>query len=140
MKRLVLVGGGHAHVEVLRRFGLQRERDVDVTLINTSRHTVYAGMLPGLVAGHYGWRACFIDLEVLSRFAGARLLRDIAIGLDLDRKLVRCADAASHVPPISTSSGRALPPHHSSRRYRVHPTSAPSLSRRCTNGTTSSQR
>jgi selenide,water dikinase len=94
VKRLVLVGGGHAHVEVLRRFGLQRERDVDVTLINTSRHTVYAGMLPGLVAGHYGWRACFIDLEVLSRFAGAHLLRDIAIGLDLDRKLVRCADGA----------------------------------------------
>ena len=94
MKRLVLVGGGHAHVEVLRRFGLQRESDVEITLINTGRHTVYSGMLPGLVAGHYGWRACFIDLEVLARFARARLLRDIAIGLDLERKLVRCADAA----------------------------------------------
>ncbi len=94
MKRLVLVGGGHAHVEVLRRFGLQREAGVEITLINTSRHTVYSGMLPGLIAGHYGWRACFIDLEVLARFAGARLLRDIAIGLDLERKLVRCADAA----------------------------------------------
>ena len=94
MKRLVLVGGGHAHVEVLRRFGLRREPGVEITLINTSRHTVYSGMLPGLVAGHYGWRACFIDLEVLARFAGARLLRDIAVGLDLQRRLVRCADAA----------------------------------------------
>ncbi len=94
MKRLVLVGGGHAHVEVLRRFGLRREPGVEITLINTSRHTVYSGMLPGLVAGHYGWRACFIDLEVLARFAGARLLRDIAVGLDLERKLVRCVDGA----------------------------------------------
>jgi selenide, water dikinase len=94
VKRLVLVGGGHAHVEVLRRFGLQREPGVEITLINTSRHTVYSGMLPGLVAGHYSWRACFIDLEVLARFAWARLLRDIAVGLDPDRKLVRCADAA----------------------------------------------
>jgi selenide,water dikinase len=94
VKRLVLVGGGHAHVEVLRRFGLRREPDLELTLINTSRHTVYSGMLPGLVAGHYGWRACFIDLEVLARFAAARLLRDIAIGLDPRRKLVRCADAA----------------------------------------------
>jgi selenide,water dikinase len=93
VKRLVLVGGGQAHVEVLRRFGLQREAGVEITLINASRHAVYSGMLPGLVAGHYGWRACFIDLEVLARFAGARLLRDIAIGLDLERKLVRCADA-----------------------------------------------
>ncbi len=94
MKRLVLVGGGHTHVEVLRRFGLRREPGVEITLINTSRYTVYSGMLPGLVAGHYGWRACFIDLEVLARLARAPLLRDIAIGLDLERKVVRCADAA----------------------------------------------
>lgn len=94
MKQLVLVGGGHAHVEVLRRFGLQREAGVEITLINTSRHSVYSGMLPNLVAGHYSWRACSIDLEVLTRFAKARLLRDIAVGLDLQRKLVRCADGA----------------------------------------------
>ena len=58
MKRLVLVGGGHAHVEVLRRFGLRREPGVEITLISPGRHTVYSGMLPGLVAGHYGWRDC----------------------------------------------------------------------------------
>lgn len=93
-RRLLLVGGGHAHVEVLRRFGLRPEPNVEITLINAGRHTVYSGMLPGLIAGHYGWRACFIDLEVLARFANARLLRDIATGLDLERKLVHCADAA----------------------------------------------
>ena len=51
MKRLVLVGGGHAHVEVLRRFGLRREPGVEITLINAGRYTVYSGMLPGLVTG-----------------------------------------------------------------------------------------
>ncbi len=81
-------------MEVLRRFGLRRETGVEITLINTGRHSVYSGMLPGLVAGHYGWRACFIDLEILARFAKAQLLRDIAVGLDLDRRRVRCADAA----------------------------------------------
>jgi selenide, water dikinase len=123
VKRLVLVGGGHAHVEVLRRFGLRREPGVQVTLINTSRHTVYSGMLPGLVAGHYGWRACFIDLEVLARLTGARLLRDIAVGLDLERKLVRCADGAevpydvvsvdvgsvANIPPVPQSDRHAMP-------------------------------
>ena len=93
MKRLVLVGGGHAHVEVLRRFARSPLPGVEVTLINASRHTVYSGMLPGLVAGHYGWRACHMDLAVLSRLSRAPLLRDIAIGLDLERKSVRCADA-----------------------------------------------
>jgi selenide,water dikinase len=93
MKRLVLVGGGHAHVEVLRRFGHSPVPDVDITLISPGRNTAYSAMLPGLVAGHYGWRACHIDLEVLSRFAGARFLRDIAVGIDLERKVVRCADS-----------------------------------------------
>jgi selenide, water dikinase len=94
MKRLVLVGGGHAHVEVLRRFARSPVPGVEVTLINASRHTVYSGMLPGLVAGHYGWRACHIDLAVLARLARARLLRDIATGIDLERKSVHCADGA----------------------------------------------
>jgi selenide,water dikinase len=93
MKRLVLVGGGHAHVEVLRRFGRSPVPDVEITLISPGRHTVYSGMLPGLVAGHYGWRACHMDLEVLSRFASARFFRDIAVGLDLERKVVHCADS-----------------------------------------------
>jgi selenide,water dikinase len=93
MKRLVLVGGGHAHVEVLRRFGRAPVPDVEITLISPGRHTVYSGMLPGLVAGHYGWRACHMDLEVLSRFAGARFFRDIAVGLDLERNVVHCADS-----------------------------------------------
>ena len=92
MKRLLLVGGGHAHVEVLRRFGHSPMPDVDITLISPGRNTVYSAMLPGLVAGHYGWRACHIDLEVLSRFAGARFLRDIAVGIDTERQVVRCAD------------------------------------------------
>ena len=92
MKRLVLVGGGHAHVEVLRRLGLRPVPDVDITLISPGRNTIYSAMLPGLMAGHYGWRACHIDLEVLSRFAGARFLRDIAVGIDLGRKVVHCAD------------------------------------------------
>ena len=53
MKQLLLIGGGHAHVEVLRRFALRPEPDVAITVISPHRQTPYSGMLPGLVAGHY---------------------------------------------------------------------------------------
>jgi selenide,water dikinase len=90
MKRMVLVGGGHAHVEVLRRFGLAPLEDVEVVLISPDRYTAYSGMLPGLVAGHYTFQQSHIDLDPLARFARARLVHDLAVGLDVQRKVLTC--------------------------------------------------
>ena len=79
---IVLVGGGHAHVEVVRRFGMKPEPGVRLTLVSTPVDTPYSGMLPGYLAGHYGFDDCMIDLRRLCRFAGARLIVDPATGID----------------------------------------------------------
>jgi selenide,water dikinase len=90
MKRLVLVGGGHAHVEVLRRFGLAPAEAVELLLVSPDRYTAYSGMLPGLVAGHYTFQQSHIDLETLGRFARARLVHDVVVGLDPQRRMLTC--------------------------------------------------
>lgn len=98
VKDIVLLGGGHAHVTVLRRFGMLPINGARITLISPDAHTPYSGMLPGLIADHYTFDEAHIDLAPLARFAGARFLVTSVSRIDPDQRLVYCADGR---PPIA---------------------------------------
>ena len=80
---LVLLGAGHAHVEVLRRFAMRPEPGVRLTLIGREPETPYTGMLPGLIRGDYSFDEAHIDLAPLAAGAGARLILAEATNIDL---------------------------------------------------------
>ncbi len=88
---LVLLGAGHAHVEVLRRFALRPEPGVRLTLIGREPETPYTGMLPGLIRGEYAFDDAHIDLAPLAAGAGARLILAEATGIDLAERRVAVA-------------------------------------------------
>ncbi|MGB3279388.1 MAG: FAD-dependent oxidoreductase, partial [Pseudorhodobacter sp.] len=82
LRDLVLIGGGHAHALVLRKWGMKPQPGTRVTVINPGPVAPYTGMLPGHIAGHYSRAEMMIDLVRLGRFAGARVILGRATGLD----------------------------------------------------------
>lgn len=93
MKRLVLAGGGHAHLHVLKSLARRAWPGVEVVLVTPHARQVYSGMLPGWIAGHYQLDECVAQLKPLVDAAGVRLVQDSVIGLDPRRCILRCAVA-----------------------------------------------
>lgn len=96
VRDIVLLGGGHANVQVLKRFGMRPEPGLRLTIVAREPHSPYTGMLPGYVAGAYDWDDIHIDLAKLARFADARFIAAEASGIDAAERRILFADR----PPL----------------------------------------
>ena len=88
IRKLVLVGGGHTHVQVLKSFGGEPPPDTELTVIVAGPVAIYSGMVPGFVAGRYEVDELGIDVEGLARRAGARVVLERARIIDVERRRI----------------------------------------------------
>ena len=89
VKHLVLIGGGHSHLAVLKHLAMKPVPGLAVTLISREIMTPYSGALPGFLTGLYKHNEIHIDLRPLAQFAGARVIQEEVKELDLTSKVVK---------------------------------------------------
>lgn len=92
MRRILLIGGGHGHLEVLRRFAEQPDAEIELMLVSPNAMCPYSSMIPGFIAGHFSLADSHVDLPALVRWARARFVCDRAVELDLYTRIVRLAE------------------------------------------------
>jgi selenide,water dikinase len=94
VKRLVLLGGGHAHIEVLRDLATRPDEKRDVTLVTPYPWLTYSGMLPGLIAGHYEIDDVTIDLRALAARARVNIVPGMAAAVSVGEREILCTNGA----------------------------------------------
>ncbi|MDZ4307020.1 FAD-dependent oxidoreductase [Allopontixanthobacter sp.] len=123
VQRVVLAGGGHAHLAVLDDWARAPLPGVEKWLVTAAPFTAYSGMIPGWIAGHYPPGAHRIDLRPLARRAGATLVIDSVEALDADKRRLTLASGRTvdfdvlslavggevDTGPLSQLAGRLLP-------------------------------
>lgn len=89
-KKLLLAGAGHAHIGLLRRLSDEhlKNDDIDIGLISKQPQSIYSGMLPGWMAGHYQLDDISIDITSLCRRAGVRLIQQSIVKVDATSNMV----------------------------------------------------
>lgn len=88
MKKLVFVGGGHAHMEILANLDRMVGQGYSAVLIAPGPYHYYSGMGPGMLGGTYRPDQIRFNTGKIVRKAGAVFVRDYAARIDPDRKRV----------------------------------------------------
>src|SRR5262245_5231273 len=93
---LVLVGGGHTHIQVLKSWAMSPVAGTRLTVVVDRPVAIYSGMVPGFVAGQYRRDELAIDVWPLARRAGARVIAARAVGIDARERRIALEDR----PPV----------------------------------------
>lgn len=110
---VLLLGAGHAHLGVLRRWALNQRPPGRIGLLSPAPAAWYSGMLPGLLAGRFAAADCRVELAPLCRAAQVELIVGQAEALDAAQPQVHLRDgrrlAASWLS-LNLGARVALPP------------------------------
>ena len=87
--RLLLVGGGHAHVFLIKQFCLKSIPELEVILVTACQYQYYSGMAAGYVEGIYKEEDMSFDLKKMCQKSSVKYIESRIIGIDAVNKCVK---------------------------------------------------
>ncbi|PID73208.1 MAG: pyridine nucleotide-disulfide oxidoreductase [Desulfobacterales bacterium] len=109
--KLVLIGGGHAHMVTLSSLGAFIENGYGVTVIQPSDYHYYSGMGPGMLGGTYAPDHIRFQTRKVVEDRGGRFIRDKVRAIDPKRRVVLLEGADEEIPydVLSCNAGSYVP-------------------------------
>jgi len=92
VKRVLLIGAGHAHAVVLRELARQPLLGARIDFVSPRALELYSAMVPGVIAGHYARAAAEIDFRALAERAFCEFLQGAVTRLDAGRRAAQLSD------------------------------------------------
>jgi NADH dehydrogenase FAD-containing subunit len=90
-RRLLLLGGGPQHLQVLAAFAREPLAGAELALLTPDAQLVQPALVPAFVAGRVSAEGCRVDTATLAAAAGATWLRERAVAFDAATRTVTLA-------------------------------------------------
>jgi NADH dehydrogenase FAD-containing subunit len=109
-RKLVLIGGGHAHMVTLANIHVLRDKGHEVTVIGPSPRHYYSGMGPGMLGATYTPKEISFATRKVVRQQGGTFIQDKAVRIDPEKKIVHLM-SGDEVPydVLSCNAGSMVP-------------------------------
>jgi NADH dehydrogenase FAD-containing subunit len=109
-KHLILVGGGHAHLETLSRLGLVIQAGHRVTLVGPSPYHYYSGMGPGMLGKSYSPAEIRFAIRHMVEKQGGTFVQDTVVHVDpIQKKIDLQSGTSLSYDVISFNTGSSVP-------------------------------
>jgi selenide,water dikinase len=109
VKRILLVGAGHAHARLLAALALEPLYGARMALVSPEPRQIYSAMLPGVIAGHYRREEAEFDVAALAASASVDYVPARIIALDAASKTAMLDDGQDvHYDFASLNAGSAI--------------------------------
>ncbi|KGX91988.1 pyridine nucleotide-disulfide oxidoreductase [Pontibacillus halophilus JSM 076056 = DSM 19796] len=120
MKKLLLVGAGHAHLHIIKEFEQAPYEDLEVTLLSPSRYQYYSGMFSGYTEGVYKEEEIRVDIEALSERTGVKWYKEAVVSVDAVQKIALSDTGSLHEYDAVSFDIGSLTAHTSVKGVQQH--------------------